>query len=279
VTAAVVGSLRDQAQVGRLKKTIAWATRVRDLLAHVQSAHGDRVHFRPGASGVTMVGLLADRPQRGEGGFKNLRTLADNFDELFARHCGDVPQGRVTGEKALQSFLIRDAFLHGRRLQSLNEPSRGTGSPSELQFVTDELALTGTSGKVVCDLLALSDDGFNVGPVVIELKDSRSKGRLIEQVNVYAALIELYRNEFALLFSAVLGREIVFNAPCQKWIVWPAASGPAEPQDTKFAAHNIRVVSYRQAQGEYHFAVGPDRTGEPKPSTSTLVSPVDGGDD
>jgi hypothetical protein len=86
-----------------------------------------------------MIGLLRERPQRGKGGFRNLERLAQDFDLLFAKYCQDIPQGRVTGEKALQSFLIADAYQNGRRLASMNAAARATTDPVDLVFVTDEI--------------------------------------------------------------------------------------------------------------------------------------------
>jgi hypothetical protein len=81
---------------------------------------------------------------------------------MFDTHCRSVDQGRVTGEKALQSF------------------------------VTDEISLPLGNGKIVCDIVALRRDGGRSTPVLIELKDTRQLTRLVEQVDGYAALIDLH---------------------------------------------------------------------------------------
>lgn len=87
----------------RLEAVTRWAERVRGTLADTLQAHAGEVHFRPGASGVSMVGLLPDWPQRGKSGLKDLQRVARDFDALFAAHCRGIKQGRETGEKALQS--------------------------------------------------------------------------------------------------------------------------------------------------------------------------------
>ncbi|MEZ4233929.1 MAG: hypothetical protein R3B89_32445, partial [Polyangiaceae bacterium] len=97
-------SLHDE-QKARLEAITAWAVRVRTTLSDTLAAHAGEVHFRPGSTGVSMVGLLPDRPQRGKSGIKNLDRLARDFEVLFARYCRDIEQGRATGEKALQSAL------------------------------------------------------------------------------------------------------------------------------------------------------------------------------
>ncbi len=94
--------LRDL-QRQRLKATIEWARKVRTTLEPLLDAHGDRVHFRPSSTGVAMVGLLPDRPQRGKSGLTNLARVVADFEPMFTAHCRDVEHGRVTGEKALQS--------------------------------------------------------------------------------------------------------------------------------------------------------------------------------
>lgn len=111
-----------------------------------------------------MVGLLPDRPQRGKSGITNLARLVTNFESMFAAHCRDVEHGRVTGEKALQSYLIREAQQNGRRLASINAAARATDDPVELVFVTDEIPLPVEGGKVVCDILALRRDGGRSTP-------------------------------------------------------------------------------------------------------------------
>ena len=82
------------------------------------------VHFRPSSTGVAMVGLLPERPQRGKSAILNLERVVAEFESLFSAHCVQIEQGRVTGEKALQSFLIRDAQTHGGWLRTINEASK-----------------------------------------------------------------------------------------------------------------------------------------------------------
>lgn len=74
----------------QLRKTVEWARRIRDDLQPLLDEHGDRVHFRPTSGGVTMVGLLPTRLQRGRSGVRNLRALAERFDGQFNAHCRDI---------------------------------------------------------------------------------------------------------------------------------------------------------------------------------------------
>ena len=113
-------------QLHRLGEVTKWAKRIRETLGPVLEAHGDRVHFRPGSKGIAMVGLLPERPQRGKSGLTKLDRVAQDFEALFAKHCRDISQGRVTGEKALQSFLISEAYRNDRKLVSHNDASRNT---------------------------------------------------------------------------------------------------------------------------------------------------------
>jgi hypothetical protein len=145
-------------QEQRLRATIDWARRLHASLGTLQRTHGDRVLFRPASTGISMVGLLPARPQRGKSGITNLKDVAANFERLFDDHCLNVEQGRITGEKALQSFLIREANMNDRRMVSVNAASAMTDEPVDLCFITDELALPVEGGKIVCDLLALRRD-------------------------------------------------------------------------------------------------------------------------
>jgi hypothetical protein len=240
----------------RLRATIDWARKIRMTLQPLLDAHGDRVHFRPSSTGVAMVGLLPDRPQRGKSGLTNCARVVTDFEMLFATHCREVPHGRVTGEKALQSFLISEAQGQDQRLTSINAASAATDVPVELIFVTDEISLPVESGKLVCDILALRRDGGRSTPVLLELKDRRLMTRLVEQVNGYAQLIDEHADLFSDLFAALLGEPVTFDGPTEKWLVWPAAGVGADPREDELRAKGVRVVGYGVEGDQYRFRVG-----------------------
>lgn len=251
-------------QRDRLAETTKWARKLRTSLQALLDAHGDRVHFRPSSTAVAMVGLLRDKPQRGKSGITNLERVVADFDTLFAAHCSDVEQGRPTGEKALQSFLIREAYTHGRVLLPISLASSATNEPVELVFVTDEIPLPTADGKMVCDILALRRDGARSTPVLLELKDNRMLTRLVAQVEGYAALIDEHADAFAELFGALLGETVRFDGPTEKWIVWPAAGPGRDPREEELARRGIRVVTYVVHGEGYAFRVGeraPGRSG------------------
>jgi hypothetical protein len=239
----------------RLQAVSSWARRMRCELQGILDAQGDRVHFRPSSGGVAMVGLLPEKPQRGKSGIHDLTGLVTNFEELFAVRCKDIPQGRVTGEKALQSWLIRDGNTHDRRLDSINAASARTDCPVELVFVTDEISLPVEGGKIVCDILALRKDGGRSTPVLLELKDDRLLTRLIEQVEGYARLIDDHADLFEELFGALLGEKVKFDAPTEKWIVWPSAGENVDPREDELTDRRIRVVGYTE-DGGCKFRIG-----------------------
>lgn len=240
----------------RLAGVARWATEIRRELDSVLARYPGQVHFRPTSDGVTLVGLLPERPQRGKGGFKNLAELRDSFGELFAHHCRDIPQGRVTPEKALQSWIISEAYRNERRLRGLNEASEMTDHPVQLVFVTDEVPIPGAHGSLVCDLLALRCDDGRATPVLIELKSSRQMRELTRQVTEYSVLMDEHREAFERLYSAVLGFDVRFDARTERWIVWPATGSGVEPREAELAALGIRVVSYEPAGEGFTFAVG-----------------------
>jgi hypothetical protein len=240
----------------RLEKTITWARKIRGSLQPLLDAHGDRVHFRPSSTGIAMVGLLHDRPQRGKSGITNVDRLARDFEATFGVHCRDIDQGRPTGEKALQSFLIRESYKNGRRIEPINVASRETNAPVDLVFVTDEIPLPLAGGKIVCDVLALRRDSGRSTPVLLELKDDRILTRLVEQVEGYSALVDEHADLFAEFYGALLGEEIRFDGPTEKWIVWPAAGAGKDPREDELAVQGIRVVSYAERDGAYALKVG-----------------------
>jgi hypothetical protein len=223
-----------------------------------------------------MVGLLPDRPQRGKSGLANLKALAEGFEAMFDAHCRTVEQGRVTGEKALQSFLISEAQTNGRRLVSLNMASCATNDPVELWFITDEIALPVEGGKMVCDILALRRDDGRCTPVLIELKDSRQLKRLVEQVEGYAKLLDLHADLFAELFGVLLGEAVRFDGSTEKWIVWPAAGASADPRTQELLDHGIRVTRYAVDGGRYSLVVGPgENSATDIPAAETRVAATD----
>jgi hypothetical protein len=204
-----------------------------------------------------MVGLLPDRPQRGKSGITNLDAVATNFEKLFEDHCQNIEQGRITGEKALQSFLIREANMNDRRMVSLNAASVATEEPVDLCFITDELALPVDGGKIVCDLLALRRDGGRLTPVLLELKDDRQLTRLVQQVESYSRLIDEHAGLFGELYATIVGEPVTFDGPTEKWIVWPAAGEERDPREPELAQRGIRVVGYTMDDSAgYQFRVG-----------------------
>lgn len=243
-------------QRNHLRAVTAWAARMRETLGPLMLANGDRVHFRPSSTGVGMIGLLPDRPQRGKSGLRNLERIAQDFEQLFVAHCRDVPHGRLTGEKALQSYLIRNAYGHGRRLACLNEASATTNATVDLIFVTDEIPVPIQQGKLVCDILAFRSESNCIVPVLLELKDDRMLTRLVEQVENYAALIDEHVGVYSELFSAVLGEALSLTAPCEKWIVWPSAGAGRDSREEELLRRGIRLVGYRLAGDGFQFSVG-----------------------
>jgi hypothetical protein len=167
-----------------------------------------------------------------------------------------VPHGRITGEKALQSFLIAEAQTHGRRFASINSASSTTDDPVELVFITDEIPLPVEGGKVVCDVLALRRDGGRSTPVLLELKDARMLTRLVEQVEGYGKLVDEHADLFAELFGALLGEQVTFDGPTERWIVWPAAGTEADPREEELRLKGIRVVTYTVDKETCRFRVG-----------------------
>jgi hypothetical protein len=158
--------------------------------------------------------------------------------------------GRIWAIPEVQSFLIRDAYLHSRHMDLVNAATSATNEPVELVFVTHEIALPAAGHKMVCDLLALRRDGGRCTPVLLELKDDRMRKRLVEQVEGYSKLVDAHPGLFAELFGAILGEEITFAAPMEKWIVWPGTGEGPDRWEGELAAKGIRVVQYEEHKDE-----------------------------
>ena len=242
-------------QIDRLSRIAACAKEIRISFAHKLAHYVGRVHLRPTNSGITLVGLLPSRPQRGHGGYCVDRLLA-RFDHEFERWCVNVAHGRQTPEKVLQSFLISRAYLDNRRFTALRSPESATSPFDRVLFVTDELAVFSGGGKLVCDLLALRREVGRIQPVLIELKSKRELKRLKEQLDGYSQFLQANVPAFERLYSEVLGEEVRFTAPPEKWLVWPRICDGADHREEELAQVGIGVVQYQAASDGFRFYVG-----------------------
>lgn len=242
-----------------LRETTRWAARVREALGGLQEEHGDIVYFRPTTGGFTMVGLLPDKPQLGKS-FSSPAALArvrENFGDEFKKWCdADVP-ARSTPEKRLQSFLIADALIHGRRMVALSEAMREAGHEVDLTFLTDELVIPSIGRDQRVDLLCLEsgDDGDRLA--IIELKSERAMTELLGQTALYAELLTPHLERLAELASAILGRTLVLSGPIKKWAIWPGLPGRDEPREREFAEAGVRLVGYEEGEGGFRFRSEP----------------------
>ncbi len=228
-------------------------------LSGILAAQTRPIHFRPSAHGITLVGLDPTCPQRGHGPYSAAR-LHDFYCEEYRRHCTTRPK-RATPEKHLQSFLIGDAYQHGRQLATLRA-TVGEDPTTDMCFVTDELALHTSGGKkLVCDLLAIrrpADDPAAAIPVLIELKSSRHMARLVEQLTDFSQELHLYRHEFSQIASGLLGEKIRLAREPELWLVWLGLGSDltTDPREAELGAQGIRVVQYARDGDNYRFHVG-----------------------
>ncbi len=95
--------------------------------------------------------------------------------------------------------------------------------------------------------------------MLLELKSDRLLTELTRQVNGYSALIDEHAAGFASLFGALLGEDVRFDAPTEKWIVWPAAGDGPGRQERELARSGIRVVTYSETGGAYTVRVSDRR--------------------
>lgn len=234
-----------------LEQTVKWATRAAraDLWA-LQEKRAHSVQFRPTSTGVTMVGLLPGRPQLGRS-YTDLERLADTFDSEFEQHCVAAPPGRLTPEKELQSFLIRDAQQHGGQMQALNAIA-----DTDFVFITDEIAIPGKDGDGRLDLLAVRDLGGYPRPAVIELKSVRAMKELLRQTHAYRDFVERHLHRLSELASATLGRDVRLGSPVETWVVWPAAHGTRDPRRDEFRGHGVGLIGYIRDANGFEFVAG-----------------------
>jgi len=241
----------------RLAKTARNAEKVQALFSDFMST--GTVYFRPIPDGVSCVSLLAGKPQR-DIKIPNVGDSINNYREFMMNHPDPAQwekyvaesQGRETGEKRVQSLIIRKALQNNRRMKELEpEMERITGRKSEVYFVIDELAIMQPNekkAKEIFDILALRkylDDGTLV-PLHIEMKNQRAQAELIKQLNCYSDTFKILFDSYKNLFESILCRIVgsmnnLKNEP-EKWAIWPnGKDGRDTPR--KWAEESILVIA------------------------------------
>lgn len=227
----------------QLDAIVARARKLREHLAPLVAAHGDRAHFRPTVMGVDLVCLAPERPMVVRPAIKNLAAFVPRFEEELEQYCLRTAAPRRNVEKDLQAWLIREARGTGGRLRSLEVAVAGVGEPRELVFVTDGVVVPWDGARLASDLLAL-DRGTGEA-VVIEA--SRAREERVGRVDLFATVVERHVPEFSALYSALLGEPVALAPRCQRWLLWPALGGDPDPAVDALGARGIRLVTYVHA--------------------------------
>ena len=214
-------------------------------------------HLRPTAKGVSLVSINELTPQIRAKDIEEFLSVI-KFD---THHRSDPEEPkRNTPEKALQSWLISDAYRNRGRMISIEKAVHdkiGSANDSEVFFVTDEIGLVSEeTGKLVkCDILAIrrvpkKDGSFYWVPMQIELKSARKLTELIDQLENYENLFNKSRAEFEKLFSILLapvfdGKIVFGSAQLEKWIVWPWSEKSKMDTIQQIAAKGIKEIQYK----------------------------------
>lgn len=172
------------------------------------------LHFRGNLNSFSLVSLAQETPELGISNIKSLeqgeKILTDKIDIKLAEGLG-----RTTPEKSLQAWTIKYAFNNHMSLPFGNN----------LTFVSSEIAINnvfvkskGQRGKLVNDLLAIDDKGTLW---VVELKSSRDKTRLTNQVDDFILVVEEKRDLFEELLEILSKQK--WNGKVRGMVVWPHA--------------------------------------------------------
>ena len=232
-------------QEQRLEEVIYWAGQIGNL-ADLWDPVAQQLHLRPSSRGIRLVDLNPRRPQLDRGWLGDVETLRERF-EVLVQDVPEDPPGRPTPEKKLQSALILGAYKRGRVLHRKFD---------DVRFVTDEQVIMDSGKKKIPDLLAVRDSRSGPVPVLIELKPSRQMKRAEEQLEV-ASLIDAQADGFSRLYSVLLGEEIHFVGPCERWLIWPAVPGYDEdPRAAELAIRSIKVITYAEKGGIFLLSHG-----------------------
>lgn len=240
----------EQRQRAQLKEILSRARRLRDKVSHLQRAHGDRVHFRPGATGIDMVSLVPERPFVTRAAIRNLDAVVANFEAEFQRWCLDVPAPRITGEKRVQAWLLRSAFATLGRLAPVEAE---LGSDTRVTFVTDDLDLPYQGRRFACDLLALIEAPAEP-PRAAVLEFARAPGEGAARVVAWASLLDDHRAQFAELFSVLLARPVSLEADTRSLLFWPGARSDVEAHLADPRARGITTFHVEPDGDQYRIA-------------------------
>lgn len=190
------------------------------------------LHFRGNVKSISLISLHPDTPEIGISGITTKEKAIKELEKAdFKKPKRDTP------EKQLQAYIIRTALKNDNYLSfDIN-----------IQFLTSELAIYNEKGKrVVTDILGI-DNQNNL--IVIELKSSRLKTRIEEQIDNYTSIIEQEQAFFSALVKLLTnGRK--WSGDVKKMGVCPKATRV----NRKVLREDVREVVYElDAEGEWGF--------------------------
>lgn len=204
----------------------------------------EQLHFRASVGTMSLIELSAERPELGIScNIKKYKQGTDVLDHILqdiAKVKSKSSNQRLTPEKELQAWIIRDAILHNHQLPF----------DRSIQFITSELALQSQEfqKKVVVDIIGYSQTRGSI--CVIEIKYARHLKRLVEQVENFESVISEKQNFFQQLLK-VHGIEANNTLNVEKIIIWPYAESVKASQH--LSSNNISGYGYIRTQSGYDF--------------------------
>lgn len=181
------------------------------------------LHFRGNLKSFSLISLHPDTPEIGK---SNIKTKANGLKELENANLNSA--GRETPEKKLQAHIIGTAISNNNFLPF----------DANIEFLTSELALYNKDGdRKVTDILGF-DNQNNL--VVIELKSSRLKKKIEEQVDDFTKIIENEKVFFSELVK-LLTNGRAWSGGITKIGVWPKA----KRVNRKVLKEDVREIVYQ----------------------------------
>lgn len=172
------------------------------------------LHCRGSLNSISLISLDSKTPERGVSNIKKEEKFLEILNKIESNSLVIEEPARNTPEKLLQATIISKAIYKNDHYLPFGE---------KIRFITSEFASKNEESKVVNDILGFSDNGVLY---VIELKSSRFKTELENQVNIFGAFIE----ENPELFSDLLKMYGIEwdKKTIAKAIVWPKASSSSK---------------------------------------------------
>lgn len=224
----------------------------------------DNKYIRINGDSMRIVSLEDKSALNGIGGkFYDVKKSKAESDKNLKDLSTEEANGRksafeIKKERRLQAHIIKKSLADGGSLlgKKLLICLKDIGF-EELLFVTDEISFGDKNYQPIvrCDLFAVGIQRENVFPVLIELKSTRSLGRLFQQLD--NASFDLGdpripaqedRSKLISDFIESVTRKIITSYDVKKILIWPSGTSSKDTMKKMKANEKIIYIEYNPVE-------------------------------